>query len=132
MKVYAILLCVLYLSRLVVSGFSLLHTPYPLRAAVNLAEILVFGACLAAAVGLGWKKRWRTPGFWGAVATASLILGGAAALVFGFGDLFGLPQPGRPNLLQIGLLYLPYVLFAVPAVLYERELRGGENDRQER
>lgn len=127
MKLYAILLAVLYLSRLAVSGFSLLHTDESLRAAVNLAEIVLFAVCLAAAVGLGWRKRWRTPGFWAGTASATLMLGAASVLVYGFGDLFGLPTTGRPNLLQLGLMYLPYVLFAVPAVLYDRELRGEKN-----
>jgi hypothetical protein len=126
-KLYAILLSVLYLSRLAENGLILLHAPYALQAAIKLAEIVIFALCLAAAVGLGWGKRWRTPGFWGASGTASLMLGAASVMVFGFGGLFGLPQPERQNILQLGLMYLPYVLFAVPAVLYDRELRGEKN-----
>ncbi|NCC26037.1 MAG: hypothetical protein EOM25_12720 [Deltaproteobacteria bacterium] len=119
MKGYVVLLAVLYAAMAFVSGVRLLHPLHFWTVARDLATMVAFSLCLVGAFGLAWGRTWWTPRHWVMAGQATLILGGLAVILFGYGELFGVPTPqGRPGLLHMGMVFLPYLLFAIPVILY--------------
>lgn len=126
MKVYFILLCVLYLATVAMSIWSLTNPLHLLVALKNALDIGLFSMCLVAAFGLAFKRIFLEPTRWRMTYQATLTLGAFSVMLMGFGGRFGVPMPvGEPGLLELGLIYLPYLLFAIPVVLYEKALRKG-------
>ncbi|MBN2140747.1 MAG: hypothetical protein PHV85_09890 [Desulfovibrionaceae bacterium] len=126
MKVYFVLLAFLFLSTLLPSGAVLAHafSVHYLKVAKSVGDVVLFALCLVGCFGLAFDRRIFSAGVWGAVKNATLILGAFTVMLLGYGEIFGVPTPqGRPSLMRMGLIFLPYVLFAAPAVLYERRLR---------
>jgi len=126
MKVYFVLLCVLYLATLVMSVWSLTNPLHLLVALKNALDIALFFLCLVGCFGLAFRREYLEPTRWRLTYQATLTLGVFSVVLMGFGGRFGVPMPvGDPSLVELGLLYLPYLLFAIPVVLYEQALRKG-------
>lgn len=126
MKGYFVLLCVLYLATLFMSVWSLTNPLHVLVALKNALDIALFSICLAGCFGLAFKRVYLEPTRWRLTYQATLTLGVFSVMLMGFGDRFGVPMPvGQPSLLELGLMFLPYLLFALPVILYEQALKKG-------
>lgn len=125
MKGYFILLCILYLASVVISIWSLTNPLHILVALKNALDIAMFTLCIMGAYGLAFKRKLWDPVRWRMIFQGTLILGVFSVVLIGYGERFGVPSPaGAPSLLQLGLVFLPYLLFAIPVVLYERALKN--------
>lgn len=124
MKGYFFLLSVLYLAFLALAVWGLttfLHMYITLKL---LADIVLPGLCVWACYGLAFKKVYMGPIAWRMVYNLTFILGVFAVLLRGWPDKLGVPSPvGAPHVLDLALTFLPYILFAIPAVLYDHELK---------
>ncbi len=126
MKGYFFLLAILYLVTLLMNIWSLTHHIPTLLAVKNALDIALFALCLLGAFGLAFRRSYWEPLRWRMVYQATLVLGVFSVMIMGFGERFGMPSPmGKPSLLQLGMLFLPYLLFALPVILYEHALRKG-------
>lgn len=131
MKPYAILLAVLWLASVAVD-FWTLTASLPLAFALkSLADIVLFTLCLLVAVELAFSRvlvTLSTPQL-RLVYNATLFVGGAHVMLNNFGDLLGVPSPvGDTSILQIGLDFLPYLLFSIPAIVLEHERKKAGQD----
>ncbi len=125
MKGYFFLLALLYAVTVFMSLWSLTNPLHLLVALKNALDIALFSLCLTGCYGLAFKRRYLEPARWRITFQATLILGVFSVVLLGFGDRFGVPTPaGNPGLLELGLIFLPYLLFAIPAILYEHALRN--------
>ncbi len=133
MKGYFYLLSVLYLVTVLVSLWSLTNPLHVLTALKNALDIALFSACLAACHGLVYKRRyWEAPR-WRLIYQATLTLGVFGVMLMGYGERFGVPSPvGSPGLIQLGLWFLPYLLFVIPVILYEHALKNDFKDKATR
>lgn len=126
MKVYFVLLCLLYLATLAMSLWSLTNPLHVLVALKNALDVALFSICLVGCFGLAFRRVYLEPTRWRVTYQATFTLGVFSVMLMGFGGRFGVPMPvGDPSLIELGLLYLPYLLFGIPVVLYERALRKG-------
>jgi len=126
MKLYFIILSVLYLSRIIVSVWVMLNPPHYLIFLNHAADMVLFTLCLAGCLDLAFKKRLVnfSTDKWRLTYQATLVLGACTVLLMCYGDKVGVPSPvGNPGFLTIGLIYLPYVLFAIPVIVHEHELK---------
>lgn len=124
MKPYAVLLAVLWAVTTFTDIWSLAYAQHFLFVVKGLGTPVLFTLCLAGCVELawGWRLARLAPGRWRATYRATLAMGVFYVLLKDFGDLLGVPaMAGEPNLLQIGLDFLPYLLFAVPVVILVHE-----------
>ena len=134
MKLYFILMCVLYLATMLPSGVLLMHADqiHWLRILKSVGDLVLFALCLRGAFGLAWNRVYARQGVWNNVGAATLVLGGFSVMLFGYGEIFGVPTPaGKPSLISLGLVFLPYVLFAAPVVIYEYKMKKGEIGQEE-
>lgn len=128
MKFYVILLAILYLLQMYLSFTSIfLFGVNYLYILGHIGNIVLYTLCLSAAVEFAYKKRViklsRTNIWW--VGRLTLLLGAYTTLLYTRGDIFGMPSPPS-NFLHAALIFLPYVLFAIPVIVYEYELRKKE------
>lgn len=126
MKGYFVLLAVLYLVTLLMNVWSLTHRIPTLLAVKNALDIALFALCLLGAYGLAFRRSYWEPLRWRMIYQATLVLGVFSVMIMGFGERFDMPTPYTdPSLLLLGMLFLPYLLFALPVILYEHALRKG-------
>jgi hypothetical protein len=133
MKVYTVLLAILYALRMFISLWALTTLPHWLFALNHLADIALFTLCVAAAVEFGFGKRLvRLPlDTWRLVGRLTLVLGAFSTLLYTNGQIFGAPAPAAGGgILQVAMIFLPYVLFAIPVIVYEHKLRQGESPQE--
>ena len=135
MKVYFILLSFLYLMRMFISirsilggllGWSLFSFPNYLYILNHLADMVVFSLCLAGCLDLAFKKRLLnfSPDKWRRTYQATLMVGILNVLLYCYGDRFGAPALIRnPGIFTVIKFFLPYVLFAIPVIVHEHELK---------
>ncbi len=123
MKGYAILLGVLFVSSLATRLMTVSVSHEPLARALAGADIVAFGLCLVAAVEMAFHRRWLTSRFgaqgWRLVSRGALVLGAFAVA----SSAMSRPM-SAPGLLQLGLMLVPYVVFAIPVILFENELKA--------
>lgn len=131
MKVYMILLGILYLLRIFVSVWALTHLPHYLFFIQHLGDLVLFSLCMAGGIAQAYGKAIVNldRGTWKLVSRLTLILGAYTVLLYVKGDeVFGIPSPAAGGgLLQVAMLFLPYVLFSIPVIVYEHELAQKEN-----
>lgn len=91
----------------------------------ELADVALFTLCLVASYEHGFSRqvlRRMDPRRWRMVGQATLALGVFQAFLFTRGEVLGapvyLPDPG---VLDLARLFLPYVLFAIPAIVHSSE-----------
>lgn len=129
MKLYVVLLGFLYVLQMVLSGWSLLAGVNYLYALGHLGNFVLFSLCLAGAIAQAYGKTLvklpRTGWWW--VGRLTLVLGAYTTVLYTRGDVFGLPSPPS-GFMHAALIFLPYVLFAVPVIVYEHEL--GKQDKK--
>ena len=126
MKGYFFLLALLYIATMVMNIWSLTHSIPMLMALKNALDIVLFSLCLFGAYGLGFKREYWVPARWRMTYQATLALGVFSVILMGFGERFGMPTPyTEPGIIQLVLMYLPYLLFALPVILYDNTLRKG-------
>lgn len=128
MKFYFVLLTLLHIARvLLVSIPAMAARPVPDWFFFNhLADCILFTLCLVASFELGFSRpvlkgmdarRWRMAG------QATLVLGAFQVFLYTLGERLGAPDLiPDPGILDVLRLYLPYLLFAVPAVVHSHEL----------
>ncbi|MDY7001164.1 MAG: hypothetical protein SVS15_05205 [Thermodesulfobacteriota bacterium] len=126
MKLYFIILSVLFLTRVLLSVWFLLSLPHYLVFLNHVGDIVLFTLCWAGALDLAFKKRLLnfSPDKWRLTYQATLVLGAGSVLLTKYGADLGVPSPaGSPGILTLGLIFLPYVLFAIPVIVHEHELK---------
>ena len=128
MKFYFVLLTLLHIARvLLISIPSMVARPVPDWFFFNhLADCALFTLCLVASFELGFSRpvlksmdarRWRMAG------QATLVLGAFQVFLYTMGEHIGTPDLiPNPGILDGLRLYLPYVLFAIPAIVHAHEL----------
>lgn len=121
---YFVLLCILYLVTVGTSLWALTQPLHSLFVVKDLGTIVLFSLCLRGCYGLVFKKTYWIPEKWRIVFQGTLVLGVFTVILYGYGENLGVPSPaGAPTLIDLGLMYLPYLLFAIPVILYENTLK---------
>jgi len=127
-KFYFVLLTLLHIARvLLISIPSMVARPVPDWFFFNhLADVALFTLCLIASFELGFSRpvlrsmnarRWRMAG------QATLVLGAFQVFLYTMGEHIGTPDLiENPGILDVLRLYLPYLLFAIPAIVHSHEL----------
>ncbi|MBU1003882.1 MAG: hypothetical protein KKE73_15330 [Proteobacteria bacterium] len=129
MKPYSILLLVLWLTTSFTDLWSLAYASHHLFVIKSIATVVLFTLCLAGCIQLAWGKTLLrfAPGQWRMVYQATLAIGAFYVMLKNFGDLMGVATMSGPiNIFQIGLDFLPYLLFAIPVIVLEHELNKGQ------
>ncbi len=130
MKGYVILLGVLYLATIARSVMALMGPPIGLVPYKAVIDIALFGLCLWGGYCFISGKTCLDADKWKLVSRVTLAVGGMLTIGLVWGTSLGLATPyPSPSLLQAAMLLLPYVLFAIPMILYANEL-GKERDGQ--
>jgi hypothetical protein len=132
MKVYVILLGILYALRMLVSVWALSHVPHYLFMLQHLADIVLFSLCMAGSVAHAYGKHVirLERGTWKLVSRLTLVLGAFTVLLYVKGDvIFGIPAPAAGGgIFQVAMIFLPYVLFAIPVIVYEHQMGQTEHE----
>ena len=129
MKPYSILLVVLWAVTTFTDIWSLAYAPHILFAIKSVGTPVLFTLCMAGCVQLAWDRRLVrfSAGQWRTTYQATLAMGGFYVVLKNFGDVLGVPTfAGDAGLLQLGLDFLPYLLFAVPVILLKHELKKSQ------
>ena len=128
MKFYFVLLTLLHIARVVLISIpAMVARPVPDWFFFNhLGDCVLFSLCLVASYELGFSRqamksmnarRWRLTG------QATLALGAFQVFLYTMGEHIGTPDLiPDPGILDGLRLYLPYVLFAIPAIVHAHEL----------
>lgn len=125
MKPYFFLLAVLFVSNLFLRAWQVV-VGIPLPLAVSyVADLVCFGLCLWTAWALAYLRKPLTRPQARLIYYATMAAGIVSVLLRLYGDRVGVPAVGGRNLIDVGLWALSYVLFAVPAVLYDTWLKTG-------
>jgi len=120
MKGYVILLGALYLSTLAVSAMALRGPAVGLVPVKAVLDVVLFGLCLWGGISYAFGRRLRLDaGKWRLISRITLAAGAFFTLGMVWGRSLGIPTPhSSPGLITAAMTLLPYVLFAVPAILY--------------
>ncbi|TVQ99113.1 MAG: hypothetical protein EA399_08580 [Desulfovibrionales bacterium] len=122
MKVYFVLLAILFLSTTATRLLQLTITTDPALSVKILADIVLFALCLLACHGLAFGRRYFSLSFWAWPGRLTLILGGIHVLL----TLTTLDESASPFWpIDLGMAAIIYGLFATPAILYANELKTG-------
>jgi len=116
MKPYFFLLAIMYVATVLNLGFALAFSPSLDGALKAVADLALFGLCLRASHALAFGKTLYTPQTWRLVYRATLGLGLLTVFLLNRAA----PESG---VLRLALSFVNYLVFAIPAVLYERELK---------
>lgn len=125
MKPYSILLALLWLVTTATDLWGLAYAQHPLFVIKGLGTVVLFTLSLAGCIQLAWGRALVrfAPGQWRMVYQATLALGAFYVLLKNFGELLGVATMSGPtNIFQLGLDFLPYLLFAIPIIVLEHEL----------
>ena len=126
MKAYSVLLAVLWVVTVFTDIWGLAYARHVLFVIKGVGTPVLFTLGLAGCVELAWGRRlvrfdavrWRM------AYQATLIMGGFYVMLKNYGDLLGVPTfAGEAGLMQLGLDFLPYLLFAIPLILLEHKKR---------
>lgn len=124
MKGYFFLLAFLYLVQTLMNLLVLFNVGVPIKALLAFGNVVFFSLALLGSYALAFRKTFFRPGFWTLLMNGVLVWGGFTVMVYGYGEMFGLASPsGSPGILNLGLLFLPYLLFAIPVIVYQHERR---------
>lgn len=127
MKPYFILLAVLYVGRLLVDGLVLMTASHIVPLVRAITEVVCFGVCLWGCYGLAFQKQYLDQTKWKIIYQFTLLLGVATVVLAVYGKEFGIPgSPGGVSLFQGGMILLPFLLFAVPVIIYSKEMEEGK------
>jgi len=121
MKMYCILLAVLFLSATVTRILGLAVGDDPFLILKTLADIVLFGVCLTACYGLAFQRHIFTPAFWYWPGRLTLALGGGHILLT-LSTINEASSPFWP--IDLGMGAIIYGLFAIPAIIYANELKS--------
>ncbi len=127
MKTYFVLLAILYFGTLANSFIGLAFVAAPVMIAKIAADVALMGVCLWGCYGMAFGKRYLSAPKWRMIYQATLALGVATVLLYANGEVVGLPPMQGIGLLHAGMIFLPYVLSAIPIILYEKELKEQTN-----
>jgi hypothetical protein len=119
-KGYFYLLAVLFGATALVRALSLAVAFDAVRLMRDMAELGLFGLCLAACHGLSFGRRYSTSQAWRLIGHLTLVVGGLTVFFRYRGAGDGMPPT---DLYSLGLAFLPYVLFAIPTILYAHSLQ---------
>lgn len=126
MKVYVVLLAILYVLHISINIWALTTLPHYLFAIQHLADLVLLTLCMAGGIAHSFGKVLvrLERGSWRMVSRLTLVLGAFTVLLYVKGDeVFGVPAPASGGgIMQVALIFLPYVLFAIPVIVYEHEL----------
>lgn len=126
MKFYAVMLAVLWAMRMFISMWAMLQGQHPMLMLNHALDLVVLTLAMAGAVQLGFGKVFLprfTTGHWRMVSRGTLLLGALSALLYTHGEAVGVPPSAGAGLMQVALIFLPYLLFAIPVTVLEHELR---------
>jgi hypothetical protein len=123
-KGYFYLLCVLFAASALVRILSLVVIEDALTGLRFVADIILFGLCLRGCFGLAFGRRYLSTQAWRLIGHLTLALGGVNVILRISGPDLGLaPQAGPADPFSLALSFLPYILFAIPAILYGHSLQ---------
>lgn len=126
MRPYCVLLGILWLVTTFTDIWSLAYVRHLAFAVKGVGTPVLFTLCLAGCVELAWGRRLvRFDALrWRMTYQATLLMGGFYVMLKNYGELLGVPTfSGEASLLQVGLDFLPYMLFAIPVILLEHEMK---------
>ncbi len=123
MKSFFYLLIVLYLPTLANAGIGILAVPTAQALVKNIGDIVLFGLCLRTAFDLAYGRAWLDAAGCRLLYRATGALGIYAVILAATDTPYGPPGLFGPGLVHAAMVFIPYVLFIVPVVLQERQLR---------
>ena len=129
MKFYAILLALLWLLRMAVSLSALLFGQHPAFMLNHALDLVLLTMAMAGAIQVGFGKIWLprlTPNHWRMVSRATLLLGALSTLLYTQGERLDIPTPAGPGLMNVVMIFMPYLLFAIPVIVLEHNLRKAD------
>ncbi|MBU1247842.1 MAG: hypothetical protein KKB70_04015 [Proteobacteria bacterium] len=126
MKVYFVMLAVLFLFSIINRIMSLIIGAPSVIMVSYLADMVLFGLCLRVAYGVAFNKRYFEPSAVRLIYYGVMALGLLSVFLVTAGELVGLPDL-EIHALDLILWFLPYPLFALPCVLLERALKEDED-----
>ncbi|MBU1229315.1 MAG: hypothetical protein KKA55_06725 [Proteobacteria bacterium] len=124
MKPYLFMLVIMYAATILKAGFALALAPNPESMLKLLADMTLLGFCVYGCYGLAYGRKLFTPQAWRLVHQGTLVLG----LLTIFLINRAAPDSG---FLRLALTFITYLVFAIPAILYERELKGPDKAQGE-
>ena len=128
MKGYVILLGVLYLATITRSAMALMGPPIGLVPYKAVIDIVLFGLCLWGGYCFVSGKTCLDADKWKLVSRITLGAGGMLTIGLVWGTSLGLDTPyPSPSILTALMLLLPYVLFAIPVIVFANELEKERN-----
>jgi hypothetical protein len=127
-KGYFYLLAVLFAASAVVRMLSLAMIDDALTQLRYVADVILFGICLAGCFGLAYGRRYFSAQAWRLIAHLTLALGAVTIVLRVSGPNFGLPAQAPADPFSLALSFLPYILFAIPAILYGHSLKQPPKD----
>ena len=124
MKVYFYMATILYLGMIFRDGRELAVIPKPVlwEYAKVAGDVLILGACVLACYGLAFKKKYLDVAKWRMMYPLTILLGLFTGALLAMPEKFGILYREPSGLLDIAMRFLPYILFAVPVILYQHEL----------
>ncbi len=125
MKPYFVLLIVLYLSTLANAAIGIAVFPSALALVKNLGDIVVFGLCLRTAYDHAFGRTWLNAARCRLLYRGVFALGVYAVILAATGTRYGPPGMFGKGLLHVIMVFVPYLLFAIPVVLQEKRLKEG-------
>ncbi|THB67061.1 MAG: hypothetical protein D6E12_09380 [Desulfovibrio sp.] len=127
MKGYFYLLCVLYVLHTGVNIFVAVVEPHGMYVMKALIDAVCFALCLVGSYGLAHRKPIWTTWTWRTIYQATLVMGGFFFIAQGFGDVLGIDHPAADaGPINLAMLLIKYLLFAIPVVIYEYAMRTGK------
>lgn len=126
MKLYFILLAVLFVFTVFNRTMSLMIGAPPAILVSYAADIILFALCLRVSYGVAYNKRYFEPSAVRLIYYGVMLLGVFSILLLTAGEMFGLPDLDV-HMLGLMLWFLPYPLFALPCILLERALKEDED-----
>jgi len=124
MKLYTILLGLLWLSVTLRDLWSVAFATHPLFVLRAIGTAVLFTLCLAGCLELAWRRRLVrfSSVQWRMTYQATMAMGVFTVLLRHFGYLLGIADgQSAATLTAIGMDVLPFVLFAIPVILLEHE-----------
>jgi len=125
MKPFFILLAVLYLPSVVNAGIGILAFPQALALVKNLGDVVVLALCLRTAYDQAFGRTWLDAAKCRLLYQATFALGIYAVILAATDTPYGPPGLFGPGLVHAAMVFIPYLLFAIPVVLQEKRLKEG-------
>jgi hypothetical protein len=127
-KGYFYLLAVLFAASVLTRGISLFLVEDLLTQLRYMADIVLFGLCLKGCFGMAFGRTYHSPPVWRLIAHLTLALGGFTLVLGILGPDLGRSPHSPTDPISLGFSVLPYVLFAIPAILYGHSLKHPPKD----